>query len=369
VLVAAALLAAALIMPAASGAADPPTVPTVEAWCEPPAPASPANCPGWHTTPVTVHWVLSGLIDTCPDTTVSNDTPGQPVNCPTTLLGTRSVTIQVDQTPPTVTGAVPDRPPDHSGWYNHPVGFTFKGDDATSGIAGCDAVTYRGPDTSGGDVKGACRDVAGNSATGSAPLKYDATPPTITPLPQDSKDGEVNLKWSASPDAVQYSVSRSPGTGGQESSTVYSGPNTSYNDQNVAQSTSYTYTITASDAAANASSVVILALPGGLQQVLKQLPPVKVVTPRRPALPRLQWKRIRHARYYNVQLYRGTRKIWSVWPTSSRLQLRSKWTYKGRHYRLTPGRYHWYVWPGFGSRRAHRYGHLIAHKRFTVKKT
>jgi hypothetical protein len=33
--------------------------------------------------------------------------------------------------------------------------------------------------------------------------------------------------------------------------------------------------------------------------------------------------------------------------------------------RLTPGRYDWYVWPGFGRRAAERYGHLIVHRKFT----
>jgi hypothetical protein len=372
-LIAVAIVALMLAAAAASPAAATVTDPTLEAWCEPPSPPLAANCAGWHTSPVTVHWVVNPpVIAPCPPTTISEDTAGQTVTCDPNLLGLpeQTATIQVDKTPPAVTGAVPDRPPDHSGWYNHPVSFTFGGADATSGLAGCDSVTYNGPDTASGGVSGACRDVAGNSASGSAPLKYDATPPTVTLVPQDSNDGQVDLKWSASPDAVQYSVTRSPGTDGQGSSTVYSGPNTSYTDRNVAESQSYTYTIVAADAAANASAIAIVALPGGSQKVLgaREVPPATPVVTPRPALPRLQWRRVRHARYYNVQLYRGTRKIWSTWPARNRLQLKSRWTYKRKHYRLSPGRYHWYVWPGFGSRRAHRYGKLIAHRRFTVKK-
>jgi hypothetical protein len=34
---------------------------------------------------------------------------------------------------------------------------------------------------------------------------------------------------------------------------------------------------------------------------------------------------------------------------------------------LAAGSYHWYVWPGFGRRSAHRYGRLIAHRHFSIK--
>jgi hypothetical protein len=33
---------------------------------------------------------------------------------------------------------------------------------------------------------------------------------------------------------------------------------------------------------------------------------------------------------------------------------------------LKPGRYRWYVWPGYGSRAAIVYGRLIGMARFTV---
>jgi hypothetical protein len=33
--------------------------------------------------------------------------------------------------------------------------------------------------------------------------------------------------------------------------------------------------------------------------------------------------------------------------------------------RLTPGRYHWYVWPGFGKRSDRRYGRLLVSRQLT----
>jgi hypothetical protein len=350
--------------------------------CEPPAPAAPENCAQWHTTPVTLHWLFdpSALIvlpgTDCAagtDRLFTTDTPQLDLTCSVTsiLTGTltKTATVRVDQTPPAVTGAVPERPPDHNGWYNHAVAFTFTGADATSGISSCDSTVYVGPDAADGNLAGACRDVAGNEGAGSVPLKYDATPPTVTLVPQESRNGEVNLRWSASPDSVTYSVTREPGHDGPQPSTVYSGPNTSYTDQNVAEAQTYQYTITSSDAAANSSSVVVIAIPGGSQMLLgarETLKRPKAV--RRPiAGPRLRWRRVRHADYYNVQVYRGHRKVLSAWPAGNRLQLRPSWHFRGKRFRLTPDRYHWYVWPGFGNRRAHRYGRMIAHRTFVVR--
>ena len=82
--------------------------------------------------------------------------------------------------------------------------------------------------------------------------------------------------------------------------------------------------------------------------------------------PRLVWRRVARARYYNVQLFRGTRKIFTAWPIAARLQLRQQWTYAGRKQQLLPGRYRWYVWPGFGQPSTRRYGQLLGQSTFVV---
>ena len=82
--------------------------------------------------------------------------------------------------------------------------------------------------------------------------------------------------------------------------------------------------------------------------------------------PQLVWKTVPAATYYNVQLYRGGRKILSVWPTQSGFRLQHSWTFGGRAYVLAPGRYRWYVWPGLGARSANRYGKLIGTRTFVV---
>jgi hypothetical protein len=83
--------------------------------------------------------------------------------------------------------------------------------------------------------------------------------------------------------------------------------------------------------------------------------------------PLLRWTSVKGATYYNVQLYRG-HKLLSAWPVSPSLQLTRAWRYGGAEQRLAPGRYTWYVWPGFGAFGAARYGPLIGHRTFIMRR-
>jgi hypothetical protein len=83
--------------------------------------------------------------------------------------------------------------------------------------------------------------------------------------------------------------------------------------------------------------------------------------------PLLVWRRVARASFYNVQVFRGRRKVFSAWPTRTRLQLRARWKYLGRQERLLPGRYRWYVWPGYAAPR--RYGTLLGQSTFVVTRT
>jgi hypothetical protein len=290
--------------------------------------------------------------------------------------------IKYDATPPTITSVTPERPPDHDGWWNHPVGIAFAGADATSGLAGCDNVAYSGPDNPSADVTGGCWDSAGNIASAHFGIKYDAQPPTVEALPPEIGSNEVVLHWTASRDAVLTEVSRSPGIGGSSASTIYSGNGDTFADPGVKNDVTYTYSITASDAAANAASATVTLTPRAASTPQPDAAPLRVPdsgqgapnsprrgsrTKKRLQAPLLQWRPVKNARYYNVQLYRGNNKILSTWPDSARLQLPLRWRFHGRLMRLTPARYHWYVWPGFGARSLARYGGLIVHRKFTFR--
>jgi hypothetical protein len=84
--------------------------------------------------------------------------------------------------------------------------------------------------------------------------------------------------------------------------------------------------------------------------------------------PLLVWQRVARAKYYNVQVYRGRVKVFTGWPIRARLQMTSRWKFQGRVRKLTAGTYRWYVWPGYGSAAARRYGALLGQSTFVVAK-
>ena len=57
----------------------------------------------------------------------------------------------------------------------------------------------------------------------------------------------------------------------------------------------------------------------------------------------------------------------SVWPKQPRFALPRTWSYEGKHDRLAPGRYRWYVWPGRGPLQAAHYGRLLGGNSFVVR--
>jgi hypothetical protein len=84
------------------------------------------------------------------------------------------------------------------------------------------------------------------------------------------------------------------------------------------------------------------------------------------APPLLAWRPVTKARFYNVQLYRGGRKILSIWPRRPRMKLKPKWTYRGRTFRLRRGAYTWLVWPAFGSQANPRFGGKLGQSTFLM---
>ena len=86
------------------------------------------------------------------------------------------------------------------------------------------------------------------------------------------------------------------------------------------------------------------------------------------APPLLQWPSVERARYYNVQLLRGERKLLSVWPARPRYQLMRSWRFHGQPRRLVPGSYRWIVWPGYGKRAKGRYGKPIVRSTFSIER-
>jgi hypothetical protein len=80
----------------------------------------------------------------------------------------------------------------------------------------------------------------------------------------------------------------------------------------------------------------------------------------------LAWRAVSRTSFYNVQVYRNGRKILSRWPSRPRFGLRRSWRYQGRTFRLRPGVYTWFVWPGFGTLAKPRFGKLLGQSSFRV---
>lgn len=529
IVVASALAVLALAQPAAT--APPPAPPDPS--CSPGS----SNCYDWHTSDVTVTWSAPppGVTATgCGPATISSDTSGSGVSCTwSNAEGSRTTTVIVrrDATPPSVGGS-PGRGPDANDWYNHSVGISFSGSDATSGIASCSSATYSGPDTDGTSVGGSCTDNAGNSGSGSVSLRYDATAPSVSASPERGPDANgwynralpvrfsgsdatsgiascssttysgpdaaetsvtgncidnagntgsaalpikydatppsvearaarkpdkngwynrpvtvsfsgndavsgvdtcvppiryrgpsrkqasltgtcrdraantsppaalvlkydskpprlsrvaskigargVALSWGGSRDSKTYAVIRQPGWHGRKPSTVYEGRRRSFTDRRVRNGVTYRYTVTAYDEAGNGSAKVVLVKADSVTTAAPLAPAPSKPVLTRPVLrspradarlslpPLLTWSPAPSAAYYNVQLYRNGVKILTVWPRDPAFRLARSWRYGGRTITLTPGRYRWYVWPGYGSPTESRYGKLIGSRWFVV---
>jgi len=320
---------------------------------------------GWYITNVTVNWVITPLgylsSQGCDAATISVDTVGTDLTCTATWTdGSASQTIHIhrDATPPTVT-VFPDRAPDANGYYNKPVSFAYSGADPTSGIQACSRVTYSGPDNVNASVVGTCKDNAGNVTSVTRALKYDATAPKIKKFTLKARKGSALLHWQSSAGVQSVQLLRAPGLKGAAQSPVFNGGalSTGFVDRGLRPGREYRYQLTVSDEAANQTTKTLDFVARGA--LLAPAPGERIAKP-----PVLVWSAVPGASYYNVVLVRGHR-VFSSWPARTRLKLPRTWKYHGRRYRLRPGSYRWFVWPGFGSLSAGRYGKMLGGSSFT----
>jgi hypothetical protein len=331
------------------------------------APGRGADVNGWYNHAVPIAFSGSDLtsgIAACTSTTYGGPDSGTASLAGTCTDSAGNVStpfpygLKYDETSPLVLSATPERSPNAAGWFNRPVRFDLAGTDATAGIADCPAVTYGGADSATASVTGTCRDQAGNSANRTFGLKYDATAPQVSGLRTTVGDRRVALAWTTTGDVDALEVVRTPGLGTEPTSIVFRGPGGEFRDRAVDNRVRYAYEVRVRDAAGNGDSRTVSAIPG-----LRLVSPA-VVRAGRPPL--LRWTPVHGARYYNLQLSRGGRKILSVWPSRPRYQLKRRWNYGGKVRRLVPGRYRWRVWPGYGPRSKGDYGKQIGARTFRL---
>jgi hypothetical protein len=167
---------------------------------------------------------------------------------------------------------------------------------------------------------------------------------------------------------------------------VFRGQAAGFIDGRVQNGVRYSYEVRANDAAGNIASASTVGVPvagrspdspppgatgttpqrGVPQRTARLIGPKLGTLVRRGHPPLLRWTPVRRARYYNLQISRGGRKILSVWPTRPRYQLKRQWSFGGRRWRLEPGTYRWNVWPGFGARSKVDYGRRMGPGMFRV---
>jgi large repetitive protein len=206
----------------------------------------------------------------------------------------------------------------------------------------------------------------------SPPAAPDVTPPAeVTRVRVSVASATVTLSWvvPADTDFDRVSISRIAPGKNVRSLTIYQGGGRSITDRGLVNGVRYRYRFRTRDKTGNVSAgVEVAATPGAL---LAPADGARLAAP-----PLLRWQPTPRATYYNVQLWRvetsgqahATRlvKILSAWPSTTRLKLKSRWTFAGKSYRLRAGRYVWYVFPGFGKRAAARYGAFLGGSSFTV---
>ena len=330
-----------------------------------------AGTNGWyrgstHGDNVILHWSVSlnATATNCLGAvTVTGPTAGTTQTCWAQNVDGRTTAvtrpIKIDETPPTGLRAKFSRKPDHFGWYNHPVTIRWGGTDATSKIAHCSTVTYRGPNSKTATATGGCTDRAGNSAVAPVHLAYDSTPPVVSDVMERSSPTDDALSWASTSPYDRMIVRRSI-RGHKARTTVFAGVAGSFDDKTIKAGDEYIYTVRSVDEAGNVSKAVSIA---GFPKILtlRKTPYVVHAAP----TPILRWGPVRGAAYYNVQLFRGSRRIYSAWPTGHQVGLTASWTWSGRRRFLIPGQYRWYVWAGFGARKLAHY-RFVGSERFVL---
>lgn len=162
-----------------------------------------ANAGGWNNADTTVTFTAkdddkgSDVASVSAPVTVSTETAGQVVTGTATdmagNLGTDSVTVKLDKTKPTITGAITSGTKGNNGWYTGPVTVTFSCDDALSKVATCPdpvILSANGANAATGTVT----DKAGNTAsTTVGGINIDQESPTLTTAGVNVQGGSYTL--------------------------------------------------------------------------------------------------------------------------------------------------------------------------------
>jgi hypothetical protein len=199
---------------------------------------------------------------------------------------------------------------------------------------------------------------------GVGPETTDRTPPgSVKRLKRTVGYRSLKLSWTRPSDSDfdHIEVFASTSVKSLPRTPVYKGRADRYTNKRFKNGLYYKYVVVSYDHAGNASRGTGAVVP----------PSILLRSPREAhrvhGPPLLVWARVAKATYYNVQLYYGSQKVLSAWPSTAKRKLSRRWLYGGRHFQLREGLYRWYVWPGFGPRSKVRYGQLLGQSTFRVR--
>jgi hypothetical protein len=198
-----------------------------------------------------------------------------------------------------------------------------------------------------------------------AEIQPDAPPGNVRAVAAKIGHRSIQLSWTnpADADFDHVEIMRTPGKRGTPQSLVYRGAAPKFRDDSLAAGQEYRYLLVSIDSKGNHAVGVALVVVARAQLLLAPKDEARVKAP-----PLLRWKAISTADYYNVQLFRGKTKLLSVWPLKPSYKLKARWRYGGKSFRLIPGIYTWFVWPGEGALAKADYGALLGEGHFTVIK-
>ena len=190
----------------------------------------------------------------------------------------------------------------------------------------------------------------------------DVQPPAATDVIIRGDRASVKLTWRlpASPDIAGTEIVRYPGA-----FVVFRGTGNAFTDTDVRAGVSYRYAVASYDWANNRARAIVVHTAAKKAPLVEPQDWAQLTQP-----PMFAWRPVARADYYNLQLWTvapgAPKKVLSAWPTATQFRLASSWSFGGKSYRLEPGRYRWYVWPGLGDQRQGRYGSLIGSHVFIV---
>jgi|GEM_PF-4088358 len=152
------------------------------------ASASPSpNAAGWNNTNVVVTFSCSDKtsgVASCPSpVTVSTEGANQVISGTAAdragNTASTSITLNIEKTPPSITASATPTP-NGAGWNNSDVTVTFQCGTSISGGIQCPSPKVVNTEGANQTVSGTVSDLAGNSATATANVSLDKTPPMLT---------------------------------------------------------------------------------------------------------------------------------------------------------------------------------------------